>query len=79
MKLCCPRAEDRVIFEDLRLRGQGQGLDLPGQGHELQNVSVRTPPLLLSRLLSSLLFFPAQIYSVDKIKLISAQGNDPMQ
>ena len=32
-KLCCPRAEDRGIFEDLRLRGQGQGL---------QNLFVRT-------------------------------------
>ena len=37
-KSCCPRAEDRPIFEDLRPRGQGQG-----QG--LQNVSSRTPPL----------------------------------
>ena len=35
-KWCCARAEDRAIFEDLRLRGQGQG-------H--QNVSSRTPPL----------------------------------
>ena len=26
-KKCCPRAEDRAIFEDLRLRGQGQGLE----------------------------------------------------
>ena len=54
-KQCCPRAEDRtIIFEDLRLRGQG--LDLRGQG--LQNVSLRTssrprtssrtPPLLFS-------------------------------
>ena len=34
---CCPRAEDRTIFEDLKLRGQG--LDLRGQGH--QNVSSR--------------------------------------
>ena len=34
-KKCCPRAEDRTIFEDLRPRGQG-----------LQNVSSRTPPLL---------------------------------
>ena len=48
----CPRAEDRAIFEDLRPRGQGQGqgLDLRGQG--LQNVSSRTssrtPPLVLS-------------------------------
>ena len=25
-KQCCPRAEDRAIFEDLRLRGQGQEL-----------------------------------------------------
>ena len=30
------------IFEDLRLRGQGQGLDLRGQGQELQNMSSRT-------------------------------------
>ena len=42
--------EDRPIFEDLRPRGQGQGLDLRGQG--LQNVSSRprtssrTPPLV---------------------------------
>ena len=34
-KWCCPRAEDRAIFEDLRLRGHGQG-----QG--LQNASSRT-------------------------------------
>ena len=39
------------IFEDLRPRGQGQGLDLRGQGQGLQNVSSRprtssrTPPL----------------------------------
>ena len=55
-KKCCPRAEDRPIFEDLRPQGQGQGLDLRGQG--LQNVSTRTssrprtfsrtPPLLLA-------------------------------
>ena len=42
-KKCCPQDEDRAIFEDLRPRGQGQGL---------QNVSSRpwtfsrTPPLL---------------------------------
>ena len=28
LKLCCPRVEDRAIFENLRHRGQGQGLDL---------------------------------------------------
>ena len=39
-KQCCPRAEDKAIFEDLRLRGQG--LDLRGQGQGLQNVSLRT-------------------------------------
>ena len=33
------------IFEDLRPRGQGQELDLRGQGQGLQNVSLRTPPL----------------------------------
>ena len=36
------------IFEDLRSRGQGQGLDLRGQGQGLQNVSSRTPPLQLT-------------------------------
>ena len=45
-KQCCLRAENRAIFEDLRLRGQGQGVDLRGQG--LQNVSPRTSPLLVS-------------------------------
>ena len=41
---CCLRAEDGPIFEDLRSRGQGQGLDLRGQGQDqsLQNVSSRT-------------------------------------
>ena len=44
-------AENRAIFEDLRLRGQGQELDLRGQG--LQNVSsrprtsLRTPPRVI--------------------------------
>ena len=38
------------IFEDLRPRGQGQGLDLrgQGQGQGLQIVSSRTPPLLVA-------------------------------
>ena len=39
------QAENRAIFEDLRLRGQGQKLNLRGQG--LQNVSSRTAPLLI--------------------------------
>ena len=43
-KYCCPRVEDRPIFEDLRPRGQG--LDLRGQGQGLQNVPSRTPPLV---------------------------------
>ena len=30
------------IFEDLRPRGQGQGLDLRGQSQGLQNLSLRT-------------------------------------
>ena len=47
-KKCCPRAEVRAIFEDLRFRGQGQGLDLRGQGQGLQNESSRTPPLFVS-------------------------------
>ena len=47
---CWPRAEDRPTFKDLRPRGQGQGLDLRGQG--LQTVSStprtssRTPSLI---------------------------------
>ena len=36
----------QIIFEDLRLRGQGQKLALRGQGQRLQNVSSRTPPLI---------------------------------
>ena len=30
-----------------KIRGQGQGLDLRGQGQGLQNVSSRTPPLII--------------------------------
>ena len=44
--LLCSRAEDRAIFEDLKLRGQGQKLDLRGQGH--QNVSSRTPLMFMA-------------------------------
>ena len=57
-KKCCPRAEDRPIFEDLRHGGQDQRLDLRGQG--LQNVSSRprtssrTPPLSLTLTISPL-------------------------
>ena len=40
-KQCCPRADDRVIFENLRL--QGQGLDLRDQDQGLQNVASKTP------------------------------------
>ena len=50
------------IFEDLRPRGQGQGLDLRGQGQGLQNVSSRTssrprtssrtPPLIIKDLIA---------------------------
>ena len=63
-KKCCPRVEDSAIFEDLRPRLQGQGLDLRGQGQGLQNVSsrtsssprtsLRTPPLLSSVIFSFL-------------------------
>ena len=38
-KVGYPRAEDRPVFKDVRPRGQGQGL---------QNVSSRTPPLVVS-------------------------------
>ena len=41
-KLCCPRAEDRAIFEDLRLRGQGQGHQ---NVSSRPRTSSRTPPL----------------------------------
>ena len=54
-KIVLSSAEDRAIFEDLKLRGQNQGLDLRGQGcpRGLQNVSskprtsLRTPPLVV--------------------------------
>ena len=61
-RYCCPRAEDRPIFEDLRPRSQGQGLDLRGQSQGLQNVSSRprtssrTPPLVITFPRSVLLF-----------------------
>ena len=48
-------SNQRPIFEDLRPRGQGQGLDLRGQGQGLQNLSSRprtssrTPPLLFMK------------------------------
>ena len=49
-KKCCPRAEDRPVFEDLRPRGQGLDLRGKGQGQGLQNVSSRTPPLFFNYL-----------------------------
>ena len=42
-KYCCPRAEDRPIFEDLRPRGRGQGLK---NVSSRPRTSSRTPPLL---------------------------------
>ena len=39
-KRCCPRAENRAIFEDLRLRGQGQNVS------SKPRTSSRTPPLV---------------------------------
>ena len=44
-KYCCPRAEDWAIFEDLRLRGQGQGLQSVSSR---PRTSSRTP-LLVTR------------------------------
>ena len=49
-----------AIFEDLRLRGQG--LDLRGQGQGLQNVSLRTLPLLLEQLFFEISFFAIIVY-----------------
>ena len=43
-KVVLSSAEDKTIFEDLRLRGQ-----------ELQNVSWRTPPLIEASLIQFLL------------------------
>ena len=43
-KECCPRAEDRAIFENLRLRGQGQGLQ---NLSSRPRTSLRTPPLIV--------------------------------
>ena len=44
-KKCCPRTEDRTFSRTCRL--QGQALDLRGQGQGLQNVSSRTPCLVI--------------------------------
>ena len=45
-KIVCPRAEDRSIFEDLRPRGQGQGLqNLSSRTSSRPRTSSRTPPL----------------------------------
>ena len=44
-KFPCPRAEDRAIFENLRLRGQGQGLE---NVSARPRTSSRTPPLYKS-------------------------------
>ena len=46
-KYCCPRAEDRPIFEDLRPRGQGQGLQ---NTSSRPRTSSRTPPLVMMQL-----------------------------
>ena len=40
-------SREQGIFEDLRPLGQSQGLDLRGQVQGLQNVSSRTPPLVI--------------------------------
>ena len=45
-KIVLSSTKDRAIFEDLRLRGQGQGLDLRGRG--LQNLLSRISPLVLT-------------------------------
>ena len=77
-KYCCPRAEDRPIFEDLRPRGQGQGLYLRGQG--LQNLSSRprtssrTPPLTIGDMVQN---FPQSVVKVCTnlfLKQTSKQG-----
>ena len=47
-KKCCPRAEDRAIFEDLRLRGQGQG-----QGLEASRPRPRTSKCVLEDVLEA--------------------------
>ena len=45
-KLCCPRAENRAIFEDLRLRGQGLE-NVSSRTSSRPRTSSRTPPLLI--------------------------------
>ena len=47
-KKVCPRAEDRAIFEDLRPRGQGQGLqNVSSRTSSRPKTSSRTPPLFI--------------------------------
>ena len=48
-KKCCYRAEDRAIFENLRPRGQGQGLqNVSSRTSSRPRTSSRTPPLTIS-------------------------------
>ena len=48
-KLPCPRLEDKAIFEDLRPRGQGQGLqNVSPRMSSRPRTSSRTPPLTIS-------------------------------
>ena len=79
--MCCPRAEDRPIFEDLRPRGQGQGLDLRVQGQELQNVSsrprtsLRTPLLVRTQyyLLTLVPLFYLPLTSLNRLVFMIAE------
>ena len=76
-KKCCPRAEDRAIFEDLRLRGQG--LDLRDQGKGLQNISSRTtsrprtssrtPPLRFTPFSVVILFCATLVFFITQSKI----------
>ena len=46
-KMCCPVAEDRAIFEDLRVRDQDQGLEnVSSRTSSKPRTSSRTPPLI---------------------------------
>ena len=56
-KICCPRAVDRAIFEDLRVRGQGQGLqNVSSRTSSRPRTSSRTPSLAIRSLICSIQF-----------------------
>ena len=71
-KLCCPRAEDRAIFEDLRLRGQGLQ-NVSSRTSSRPRTSSRTPPLYFTSLLP--IFSVQKVLSTLEIAFVHARSS----